>query len=122
MMDADPSLNGLIGAVCVGAALDLSTMLDADTILNGLIRAIFSAATLDFGPMTNTHSTLYCLIITTVMGTAFDLGSMFYTHTFRLGLISAPIHIAIGVASFLSTCSVTLRNLGSMTLAHTTTD
>jgi len=121
MTDAEASLDGLIDATFMGAALDLGTMLDTNTILNGLIRTILSAATLNLGSMSHTHSALNCLIITTVMSTTFDLGTMFNTHTARLGLISAPTYRAISMSSFL-TSSFTLLNLSSMTLAHTSLD
>jgi hypothetical protein len=96
MTDAEASLDGLIDATFMGAALDLGTMLDADSILNGLI-------------------------ITTVMSTTFNLGSMSHTHSARLGLISAPTYRAIGMSPLL-TSSFTLLNLSTMTLAHTSLD
>jgi hypothetical protein len=121
MADADPSLDGLIGAPFVGASLDLGSMADADAILNGLIRAITGAASLDLGAMPNTNSTLYCLIAAAVMGATFDLGSVLHANTARLCLICAIIDRASGMSSFL-TNSFILLDLGSMALAHTSTD
>ena len=122
MPDADSSLDGLILAPIMCAAFDLGTVADAYAILNGLIGTIFRAASLDSGSVPNTNATLDGLVGTPIMCTTLHLGSVLNAYATGLGLVRATVDRAVGMTTFLSNGRFRFLHLGTVLLAHTSTD